>query len=418
MLNFTRDFYLSLVIGLLAVDYFLNLLTEYLNLKNLKTELPSEFRDFHNQDSYALSQKYLRENTVFGLITSSVYLAAYIFFILLGGFNFADALARNFGFSGVLTGVIFGLILKIFSDLLDVPFDAYDTFVIEKKYGFNRTTPKTFLLDMAKEWGLTLIIGAPLFAAVLYIFEQAGAAAWFYVWLFITAAEIIIVFVSPVLIMPLFNKFRPLDDSELKAAIESYLDSNNFKIKGVFVMDGSRRSSKSNAFFTGFGKFRRIALLDTLLAKHTRHEILAILGHEIGHYKKKHQFAFFIMSACQTGIMLYILSFFINNGPLFAAFKMERLSVYASLVFFGFLYSPINMLLGMLTNYLARKFEFEADFYSVSTLKKPEDMIKALKKLAVDNLGNLTPHPLKVFLEYTHPPALERIKTIKKYSCL
>jgi STE24 endopeptidase len=221
-------------------------------------------------------------------------------------------------------------------------------------------------------------------------------------------------FLVPVVIMPIFNKFTPIKDCELKTTLEEYAKKENFKLKGIFTMDGSKRSTKSNAFFTGFGKFRRIVLFDTLIEKHSIDELVSILAHEIGHYKKKHILVHLVISIITSGIMFFILSFFLNNPGLFTAFKMEHTSIYASLLFFGFLYAPIEMITSIFSNILSRKNEYQADEYSVKTYKKPYAMILALKKLSVDNLSNLTPHPFKVFLSYSHPPVLERIKLIRK----
>ncbi len=298
------------------------------------------------------------------------------------------------------------------SNIIHVPLAVYHTFVLEEKYGFNRTTPATFITDILKSWVLTAVIGGIIFSVVLWFFYRTGSLAWVYCWGAVTSFQIFFMFVSPVVIMPLFNKFVPLKDSELKTAIESYAKSQNFKIKGVFTMDGSRRSSKSNAFFTGFGKFRRIVLFDTLIQKHTIEELVSILAHEIGHYKKKHIFKHLIISIFSSGVMFFILSFFINNRELFSAFQMEKTSVYASLLLFGLLYTPFEMAISIFSNMFSRKNEFEADEYAVSTCGKPEAMIMALKKLSVDNLSNLTPHPFKVFLSYSHPPVLERINKI------
>jgi STE24 endopeptidase len=221
-------------------------------------------------------------------------------------------------------------------------------------------------------------------------------------------------FVAPVVIMPLFNKFVPLEEGDLKESIEAYARSQKFKLKGIFTMDGSKRSTKTNAFFTGFGRLRRIVLYDTLIEKHSLRELVSILAHEMGHYKKKHILKSIVISVLTTGLMFYILSMFINNQELFAAFKMEQTSIYASLIFFGFLYSPIQMVLSLFGNMLSRKHEYEADEYSVKTYREPVSMILALKKLSVDNLSNLTPHPLKVFLSYSHPPILKRIQAIRQ----
>lgn len=237
--------------------------------------------------------------------------------------------------------------------------------------------------------------------------------AWVYAVLTVIFFELLFTFIAPVLIMPLFNKYIPLEDGELKTELENYAIRENFKMKGLFKMDGSKRSTKSNAFFTGFGKFRRIVLFDTLIEKHTTQELVSVLAHEMGHYKKGHINKFMIMSFLNTILIFFVLSFFIGNVGLFEAFSMEYVSVYGSLVFFGFLYTPISMVLSVIQNVISRKYEYESDRYAVETYKNPEAMTEALKKLSVDNLSNLTPHKLKVFMEYSHPPVLERIKAIK-----
>ncbi len=298
---------------------------------------------------------------------------------------------------------------------MSLPFSVYSTFVIEEKYGFNKTTPKTFVLDILKGWLLGVVIGAPVFSAVLWFFGQTGPMAWAYCWGALTVIQIFLMFIAPVVIMPIFNKFIPLEDRELKEAIEEYAKKQDFKMKGVFSMDGSKRSTKSNAFFTGFGRFRRIVLFDTLISKHTTEELVSILAHEMGHYKKKHILKSMIISILSTGLMFYILSIFMNNSGLFMAFQMEHVSIYASLFFFGFLYAPIEMVLSIFGNMLSRRHEYEADAWAVRTYRRPQSMIAALKKLSVDNLSNLTPHPLKVFLSYSHPPVLERIRAIQGF---
>lgn len=311
------------------------------------------------------------------------------------------------------TGLIFAGVLLFASHLLLIPFSVYGTFVIEEKYGFNRTTPTTFVLDILKSWALVAVIGGIALAAVLWFFEKTGSWAWAYCWIAVTIFQIFVMFIAPVVIMPIFNKYTALEEGRLKEGIETYANSQGFKMKGVFTMDGSKRSTKSNAFFTGFGKFRRIVLFDTLIAKHTVEELVSILSHEMGHYKKKHVLKSVVISILTTGLMFYILSLFINNRELFAAFKMQEVSIYASLFFFGFLFSPIQMALSIFGNVLSRRHEYEADAYSVETYRKPESMITALKKLSVDNLSDLTPHPLQVFLSYSHPPVLERIQAIR-----
>ena len=406
--------YLIIIILFLVASFFLGFFSDYLNVKNISIELPTEFEGYYDKEKYEKSQNYLKDRTNFSFVNTTFMLIVEILFIICGGFNYVDSIARSFGFGQIVTGLIFISILMILLTFIQLPFSVYDTFVIEEKYSFNTTTVKTFIADMLKSTLLFAIIGLPIIAVILLFFIKFSNFAWLYAAVCAILFELIITFIAPVLIMPLFNKYEPLEEGELKTELENYAKQESFKMKGLYKMDGSKRSTKTNAFFTGFGKFRRIVLFDTLIAKHTKEELVSVLAHEMGHYKKGHINKFMLMSFINTFLMFFILSFFINNQNLFAAFKMEHLSVYASLVFFGFLYIPISMFLSIVQNIISRKYEYEADAYSITTYKHPQEMIKALKKLSVDNLTNLTPHKMKVFLEYSHPPVLDRIKAIRK----
>ena len=408
------NFFLVLILVILVGNYLLGLIVDTLNVRYVRTDLPEEFVGYYDAGKYNKSQKYLRENTRFGIISDTIVTPITLAFILLGGFNIIDQFARGFDLGNILTGLIFAGTLLFASQILLIPFSIYSTFVIEEKYGFNRTTPRTFILDTLKSWLLGAVIGGIIFSVVLWFFEKTGPLAWLYCWIAITAFQIFITFIAPVTIMPLFNKFIPLEDGALKRAIEDYARSQDFKIKGVFTMDASKRSTKSNAFFTGFGRFRRVILFDTLIEKHTVEELVSVLAHEIGHYKKRHILKSIGISILTTALMFFILSLFINNRELFAAFKMQEISIYGSIFFFGFLYHPVEMILSVFGNMLSRRHEYQADVYAVKTYNKPQYMITALKKLSVENLSNLTPHPIKVFLSYSHPPVLERIKAIRK----
>lgn len=409
--------YLIAILIIILGKYTLDIVVEILNVNNLHTQLPDEFKDYYDKDKYKKSQCYLKDRTRFGIVEETAFTLLVIIFILVGGFNFVDNFARSFGAGSVITGLIFLGIVIFAGQLVNISFSIYHTFVIEEKYGFNKTTPKTFILDILKSWLLGTVIGGLAFGGILLFFAKAGMWAWLYCWLALTLFQVFLIFIAPVVIMPLFNKYVPLEDGQLKQTIKSYADAQHFKMQGIFKMDGSRRSTKANAFFTGFGRSRRIALFDTLIAKHTVDELVCVLAHEIGHYKKKHIVKGMIMSILTSGLMFFILSFFLNNKGLFAAFKMEQTSIYASIVFFGFLYSPINMFFSIIANVLSRRHEFEADAFAVHTYKKPEAFVAALKKLSVDNLSNLTPHPLKVFFHYSHPPVLKRIKVIRDINC-
>lgn len=408
------NIYGIIILTTLVVSYVLDLVADILNLKALAPDLPDEFQDVYDADAYQKSQTYECVTTRFGFITSTFGLALTLVFWFAGGFNWLDQIIRGWGFHDILDGLLYVAILMLARMLLSLPFSVYSTFVIEERFGFNRTTPKTFILDILKGLALSVVIGAPLLAGVLAFFQYAGAYAWLYCWLVVTLFTLILQFIAPTWIMPWFNKFTPLEEGELRDSILAYAKSVNFPLQNLFVMDGSKRSSKSNAFFTGFGKHKRIALFDTLIEKHTVPELVAVLAHEIGHYKKKHILKNMVFSILHSGIMFFLLSIFLRNEGLFEAFYMQNMSIYASLIFFGMLYSPIELILSIFLQLYSRKHEYEADRFAVETYKNPQAMIDGLKKLAKDNLSNLTPHPVYVFLNYSHPPMLQRIQAIQQ----
>jgi STE24 endopeptidase len=296
--------------------------------------------------------------------------------------------------------------------ILSLPFGLYATFVIEERFGFNTTTWKIYVMDLIKGLALALLLGTPLLAAILMFFQYAGANAWWYCWIGITLYMLGVQYIAPTWIMPLFNKFTPLEDGELKSAILSYANSIDFPLENVYQMDGSRRSTKSNAFFTGFGKHKRIILFDTLIKQHSVQELVSVLAHEMGHYKKKHIRQSLILGILQTGLMLFLLSHFITYEGLFEAFYMPQQSVYAGMIFFAMLYAPIDFFVTIFLQILSRKNEIAADQFAAETTKDPRSMVAALKKLTVHNLSNLTPHPFYVFLNYSHPPVLKRIQML------
>jgi len=403
------------LIILLAVifDFILNGIADYLNLKQLRSDLPQPFQGVYDPDRYRKSQQYLKVNTRFGWISGIFNVSLMLLFWFGKGFPLLDEWVRSFNYGPIITGLLYMGILVFVKSLLSLPFSIYATFVIEERFGFNQTTWSTFVLDLAKGVLLGILIGTPLLAGILLFFEYAGANAWWYCWIAVTLYMLGVQFIAPTWIMPLFNKFSPLEDGELKSAILAYAGSINFPIENVYVMDGSRRSRKSNAFFTGFGKHRRIVLFDTLIKQHTAGELLAVLAHEMGHYKKKHILQSMILGIVQMGIMLYLLSLFISYQGLFDAFYMPQKSVYAGLIFFGMLYSPLGFFIDIFMQMLSRKNETAADRFSVETTRDPHSMAEALKKLSVNNLSNLLPHPFYVFLNYSHPPVLQRIRAIK-----
>ena len=401
-----------IILATIIFDYVLNGLADYLNLTKLRDDLPESFRGIYDPDRYRKSQRYLKANTRFGWITATFNVSVILIFWFTKGFPLLDEWVQSFAFGPIITGLIYMAVLMLIKGLLSLPFSIYATFVIEERFGFNQTTWQTFVMDLVKGLLLSALLGAPLLAGILAFFVYAGTNAWWYCWVAVTIYMLGVQFIAPTWIMPLFNKFTPLETGELKSAILSYAGSINFPIENVYVMDGSRRSSKSNAFFTGFGKHRRIVLFDTLIKRHTTGELLAVLAHEMGHYKKKHILQTMVLGILQMGIMLYLLSIFISYQGLFDAFYMQQQSVYAGLIFFTMLYSPLSFFIGIFMQMLSRKNETEADRFSAETTNDPQSMVAALKKLSVHNLTNLMPHPLYVFLNYSHPPVLQRINEL------
>jgi STE24 endopeptidase len=405
--------YAVVVLASLAVRFVLGLITEVLNLKALRDELPEEFAGVYDAVAYKKSQDYTRAQTRFGFVTSSFDLAITLVFWFSGGFNFLDGIVRGWNWNPILTGLAYIAILVVARSALSLPFDIYRTFVIEERFGFNKTTVATYVADIVKAAVLGALLGGPLLSGILALFLHAGAAAWLYCWLATTLFTLFIQFIAPTWIMPLFNKFIPLPEGELRQAILSYAHSVDFPLKNVFVMDGSRRSAKANAFFTGFGKNKRIALFDTLIEKHSVPGLVAILAHEIGHYKKKHIIQGLVLSILHAGVLFYLLSVFIRQRGLFEAFYLEHPSIFVGLVIFGLLYAPLEMVLSVLMEIRSRRNEYEADRYAAATTRNRDSMIQALKLLSLHNLSNLTPHPFYVFLNYSHPPILKRIEALR-----
>lgn len=408
------NIYAIIILATICIEFILTQIADILNLKNLKTTLPQEFAGIYDEEKYKKSQEYTRSWTRFGFVTDIFDLVVVLLFWFSGGFNWLDGLVRSFNLHIIWTGLLYISILVLLKSLLSLPFDVYSTFVIEEKFGFNKTTVITFIMDRVKALALGVIIGGPLLALILAVFQYFGSLAWLYGWILVTIISLILQYLAPTLILPLFNKFEPLDNNELKEKIFEYARSVNYPLAAVLKMDGSKRSSKSNAFFTGIGKNKRIALYDTLIEKHNDKEMVAILAHEIGHYKKKHILIGMIIGIIHTGIIFFLLSIFLYHQGLFDAFYMEHMSVYAGLLFFGMLYAPIELLLSMGLNIVSRSNEFQADKFAVKSTKDKESMILALKKLSVNNLTNLTPHPFYSFLNYSHPPMLQRIAAMNK----
>lgn len=402
-------FILTAVVGIFLVELFSTLL----NLKSLSPAVPQEFRDLVDDETYRKSQQYARASARFNLIQSTVSLLLLIAFWLIGGFQLLDQWVRAFGLNPITSGLVLITILAAANYLLLLPFDLYDTFVIEEQFGFNQSTPATFFADQFKGLLLGAIIGLPILALLLYLFTNLQFA-WIWSWIAVSLFSLALTYIAPTWLMPLFNEFTPLEDGELKQSIIAVAGKCNFPLKEVLVMDGSKRSSKSNAFFTGFGGNKRIVLFDTLIEKHSVAGLTAVLAHEIGHYKKKHLLQSMITGFITTGFMFFALALLLNNTALFAAFGVGKTSVYLSLVFFALLCQPFSALLSILSNIRSRNHEYQADAYAAQATGSPDDLAQALKKLSKDNLSNLCPHPFHVFLHYSHPPVRDRIKALGK----
>lgn len=410
------NIYFYVVLITLLLGFILDLIADYLNLKKLGEPLPDEFIDVYSPERYLKSQEYTKVRTNFGILTSTLSLISMIIFWFFGGFNYLDLFISQFSDNLIIKGLLYIGILAFAGSILSLPFSIYSTFVIEEKFGFNKTTPKTFVTDIIKSFLLSLLLGAPLLSLILYIINSSGEYFWLIGWGAVTIFSIFIQYIAPTYILPIFNKFKPLEDGDLRNAIMEYANKVKFPLTNVFVIDGSRRSTKANAFFTGFGKNKRIALFDTLLQKHSINEIISIIAHEVGHYKKKHILTGTFIGIVHTGFLFFLLSLFIGQKELYDAFFMINQPIYAGLIFFGLLYSPVESLLSLVLNLLSRKNEYEADEFAVKTTMDKTSMIKTLKNLSETNLSNLTPHPFYVLLNYSHPTVLQRIDRIRKIS--
>lgn len=402
----------TIILITLIANYLLSFLADILNLAMVQDRVPEAFQEVYDARRYRRSQEYLRVNTRFGWVVETFNFLLLVTVWFGKGFPLLDQWIRGWQQGPVISGLLFIGILALLKFLLSLPFSLYSTFVIEERFGFNQMTPKTFITDLLKSGFLAIVLGGLLLGGILGFFEYAGARAWWYCWIATAVFSLALQYLVPTWIMPLFNKFTPLEDGELKSAIMNYARSIDFPLEKVFVMDGSRRSTKSNAFFTGFGKHKRIVLFDTLIARHTTDELVAILAHEMGHYQKKHILKGLIIGFVHMGLLFFLMSLFISYPPLFEAFYMDQPSVYAGLLFFSMLFTPIECFLGLFVQMFSRHNEYEADRFAVETTHMPQAMATALKKLSSNNLSNLQPHPLYVFLNYSHPPVLKRIKAI------
>ena len=405
--------YYFIIIGALIVEYLLSTISSVLNMNSITSTIPDGFQEFYDDKKYSKSQEYLKDKTKLGLYSSTFSLILTLIVIHFGLFGFLDEFVRSNSTHYIISGLIFFGILFLINDILNIPFSLYSTFVVEEKYGFNKTSIHTFIADKCKGYGLTIVFGSAIMVPVFYFFNTFQDNGWWIAWALITAFMIAVQPLFVHVIAPMFNKFTPLEEGDLKTAIEEFANKVGFPIGRIDVMDGSKRSAHSNAYFSGFGKSRRIALFDTLLDKHSTEEIVSVVAHEIGHYKKKHIITGTVLGVIETGIMLFIFNLFMNDSDLFAVFSVDTVSIYCGLVFFSMLYSPISMVTSIFTTAMSRKNEFEADAYALETTQKPEPLISMLKGLSASNLSHLTPHPLMVFLSYSHPPVVDRIAAVQ-----
>jgi STE24 endopeptidase len=375
--------------------------------------LPEKLKGICAEEEYRKTQLYQRENNRLEFWTSLLNLIVIVGVILAGGFAVLDMFARTVSMNMVVVSLVFFGIIGFVSDFINIPFSWFDTFVIEKKYGFNTMTTRTFITDHLKSWFIALIVGVPVLGFITWIYYKTGKNFWLYAWGVITLFSVFINFFYSELIVPLFNKQTPLQDGSLRTAIEIFAQKAGFKLRNIYVIDGSKRSTKANAYFSGFGSKKRIVLYDTLLKDLSEEEIVAVLAHEIGHYKKKHVIMNLAFSVLVTGLMLFLFSLVVDNPNLSEAIGATSTSFHLGLIVFGILYSPLSLIIGMFSNYISRKNEFAADRFAKEKFN-PEILASALKKLSVKNLSNMMPHPAYVFFHYSHPPLLNRLEKLEK----
>ncbi|MDR3704586.1 MAG: M48 family metallopeptidase [Paludibacteraceae bacterium] len=401
-----------IIIAILLLDFFVERGLAYLNAKNVKSELPDKLKDLYNADEYAKQQDYFKANQKFGIISSTFSLVLILLMFVIGGFAFVNNFAASVTQYPILVSLIFFGILFFLNDIVSTPFEIYDHFVIEQRFGFNKLTPKIFVGDKLKGWALTVLIGGGLLALIEQIYFWAGDMFWLLAWILVGVFSIFITMFYSNLIVPLFNKQTKLEDGELRTEIEKFAAKAGFTLNNIFVIDGSKRSTKANAYFSGLGAKKRIVLFDTLIQDLTTEEIVAVLAHEVGHYKKKHTLYSLFLTLANSLIMLYLLGLFLNSDALAQAFGVDKACFHLNVLAFGLLYTPVSMLLGIGLNVFMRHNEYQADAYAAQ-YGLGEPLISGLKKLSVKSLSNLQPHPSYVFFYYSHPTLLQRMEAIR-----
>ena len=409
----TSDTLFYILISILIISFIVDKVLDALNAKHYKDPIPPELSDVYEEEDYLKSQNYKKANDRFSSIASSISLVVTLFFFYLDGFAFVDEWARTFSDNTIIIALLFFGSIMFASDLLSTPFSYYHTFIIEEKFGFNKTTLKTFLVDKIKGWLMSAILGGLLLSIIIWFYESVGSNFWLYAWVIIAVFVFFMNMFYARLIVPLFNKQTPLCDGSLKTKIQDYAQKVGFKLDKIVVIDGSKRSTKANAYFSGFGSEKRVTLFDTLIKDLEEEEIVAVLAHEVGHYKRKHILFNLIISILIMGFTFWLLSLFIGNPILSEALNVASPSFHIGLIAFGILYSPISELTGLVINFISRKFEYQADNYAKETFDAAP-LISGLKKLNKNNLSNLTPHPAYVFVYYSHPTLLQRYHNMKK----
>ena len=403
----------NILITILLIKFVIDSVLNHLNAKHFNDTLPNDVSDVYEINEYQKSQSYKKTNHNFSKITSLFSLITTLLFFFFNGFSIVDEIARGFSNNIIIITLIFFGIIIIGSDIISIPFSLYKTFVIEEKFGFNKSTKKLFFLDKIKGLLMTIILGGSILSIITWFYEFTGNYFWIYTWLLITTFSVFLNMFYSKLIVPLFNEQTILEEGDLKNEIVKYVNSVGFKANNIYVLNGSKRSTKANAYFSGFGNQKRITLYDTLINDLENNEIVAVLAHEVGHYKRKHILYNLTSSIILTGFALFVLSLFIKTPVLSLALGVSLPSFHIGLIAFGILYSPVSQILGIFMNYMSRKFEYQADNYAKNTFSA-SPLISSLKKLSKNSLSNLTPHYLYVFFHFSHPTLLDRIKNLKK----
>ena len=410
-----ENLYYLIIVTAIIIEYLLTSISSVLDIKNITPIIPLDFKKAYDGEKYVRSQEYLKARTRFGLFSSTFSLGLILIVIHSDVFGYLDQYVRLQTENYILQGLLFIGIIYFFQDIISLPFSLYNTFVIEQKFGFNKIKPGLYFIDKIKGYGIFIVLGSTVITPLLYFFHVYSEIGWLIAWSVLTVFMIAIQPLFVHVIAPMFNKFTPLEEGDLRKEIEKYTSKVDFPLVRIDIMDGSKRSAHSNAYFTGFGKSRRIAIFDTLVEKHSTKEIVSVVAHEVGHYKLKHILQGTIIGIIETGIMLFAFNLIMNDISLFNVFGVNQLSVHAGIVFFSMVYAPVSMLTSIVTTAISRKNEFEADKFSLDTTSDGQALISMLIGLSANNLSHLTPHPMKVFLSYSHPPVIDRIKAVDQY---